>query len=64
MTVDELAWWDGALGKVMSSPEWAAAAARNLWTVDYKNSKDVQAFLDSENTRLAALLKELGLAKQ
>src|SRR5262249_26237265 len=38
MTADELAWWDDALGKVMASPEWAAAAARNLWTVDYKNS--------------------------
>ena len=64
MTADELAWWDRTLGTVMASPEWAAAAERNLWTVDYKNSTDVKAFLDAENTRLAALLKELGLAKQ
>jgi putative tricarboxylic transport membrane protein len=64
MTPDELAWWDGALGKVMASPEWAAAAQRNLWTVDYKSSADLKAFLDSENTRLASLLKDLGLAKQ
>jgi|AraplaMF_Col_mMF_1032025.scaffolds.fasta_scaffold00010_151 putative tricarboxylic transport membrane protein len=64
MSAEELAWWDGALGKVMASNEWKTAAERNLWTVDYKNSKDLKAFLDSENTRLAALLKELGLAKQ
>jgi putative tricarboxylic transport membrane protein len=64
MTADELAWWDNALGKVMASDEWKTAAARNMWTVDYKNSKDLKAFLDSENTRLAALLKDLGLAKQ
>jgi tripartite-type tricarboxylate transporter receptor subunit TctC len=48
----------------MASNEWKTAAERNLWTVDYKNSKDLKAFLDSENTRLAALLKDLGLAKQ
>ena len=64
MTPAELVWWDGTLGKVMASPEWATAAQRNLWTVDYKNSKDLSAFLDSENVRLAALLKDLGLAKQ
>ncbi len=64
MTADELAWWDRTLGTVMASPEWAAAAERNLWTVDYKNSTDVKAFLEAENTRLAALLKELGLAKR
>ncbi|HTO81608.1 MAG TPA: tripartite tricarboxylate transporter substrate binding protein [Methylomirabilota bacterium] len=64
MTADEIAWWDDTLGKATSSPEWAAAAERNLWTIDYKNSKDVRAFLDSEQTRLADLLKDLGLAKQ
>jgi putative tricarboxylic transport membrane protein len=64
MTPDEIAWWDDTLGKATSSPEWAAAAERNLWTIDYKNSKDVRAFLDSEQTRLADLLKDLGLAKQ
>jgi putative tricarboxylic transport membrane protein len=64
MTDEELAWWDAALGKVMASPEWASAAERNLWTVDYKNSKELRAFLQSEDVRLAALLKDLGLAKQ
>jgi putative tricarboxylic transport membrane protein len=63
MTAEQLAWWDNALAKVMVSDEWKTAAARNYWTVDYKNSKDLKAFLDSENTRLAALLKDLGLAK-
>jgi putative tricarboxylic transport membrane protein len=63
MSADELAWWDDALAKVMASDDWKTAAARNFWTVDYKNSKDLKAFLDSENTRLAALLKDLGLAK-
>jgi putative tricarboxylic transport membrane protein len=63
MTADEIAWWDDVLGKAISSPEWAAAAERNLWTIDYKNSADLKGFLTSEQTRLADLLKELGLAK-
>ncbi|MES1151610.1 MAG: tripartite tricarboxylate transporter substrate binding protein [Dongia sp.] len=63
MSADQLAWWDNTLAKVMASDEWKTAAARNFWTVDYKNSKDLKAFLESENTRLAALLKDLGLAK-
>ena len=63
MTPAEIAWWDDALGKATSSPEWAAAADRNLWTQDYKNSTDLKAFLDQEQTQLAALLKQLGLAK-
>ncbi|HZF36092.1 MAG TPA: tripartite tricarboxylate transporter substrate binding protein [Candidatus Angelobacter sp.] len=63
MTPEEIAWWDDTLGKATSSPEWAAAVDRNLWTADYKNSKDVRSFLVSEQTRLAELLKELGLAK-
>jgi putative tricarboxylic transport membrane protein len=63
MTADQLAWWDSTLAKVMASDQWKTAAARNFWTVDYKNSTDLKAFLDSENTRLAALLKDLGLAK-
>jgi len=63
MTPEQIAWWDDALGKATSSPEWAAAADRNLWTQDYKNSKDLKAFLDQEQTQLGALLKQLGLAK-
>jgi len=63
MTPEEIAWWDDKLGKATSSPEWAAAVDRNLWTADYKNSKDLRTFLDAEQTQLAALLKDLGLAK-
>jgi putative tricarboxylic transport membrane protein len=64
MTPEEIAWWDNVLGKAILSPEWAKAAETNMWSIDYKNSKDVKGFLDSEQIRLAALLKELGLAKQ
>jgi putative tricarboxylic transport membrane protein len=63
MTPEQIAWWDNVLAKATASPQWAAAVKRNLWTADYKNSTQTKAFLTSENTRLSALLKQLGLAK-
>ena len=64
MTSEEIAWWDDVLGKAVLSPEWAKAAATNMWSIDYKNSKDLKTFLVSEQTQLSPLLKDLGLAKQ
>jgi putative tricarboxylic transport membrane protein len=63
MTAEELAWWDATLGKATSTDEWKGDAERNLWTPDYKNSKDAATFFASEQTRLASLLTDLGLAK-
>jgi putative tricarboxylic transport membrane protein len=63
MTTSQVAWWDAVLAKAIASPEWATAAKRNLWTVDYKNSTQTRAFLATENVRLGALLGELGLAR-
>jgi putative tricarboxylic transport membrane protein len=63
MTPSQIAWWDAVLAKAVASPQWAAAAKRNLWNVDYKNSAQTRAFLTSENVRLSALLGELGLAR-
>lgn len=64
MTQEEIAWWDDILAKAVQSPEWAKAAQTNMWTTDYKNSRDLKAFLDGQQTELASLLKDLGLAKQ
>jgi putative tricarboxylic transport membrane protein len=63
MTPEQIAWWDNTLAKVTASPEWQTALGRNQWTANYLNSKDAAAFFDSENTRLTALLTDLGLAK-
>jgi len=63
MTPAQIAWWDNILEKTTASPEWAAAVKRNLWTADYKNSKDTKIFLASEQKRLTALMGDLGLAK-
>ncbi len=63
MTPAEIAWWDNVLQKATSSPLWAAAVTRNLWSPAYKNSAATRQFLMDERTRLTPLLAELGLAK-
>jgi putative tricarboxylic transport membrane protein len=63
MTPAEVAWWDNVLKKATSSPEWAEAVKRNLWTADYQNSTQTKAFLHEEQARLTPLLTDLGLAK-
>jgi putative tricarboxylic transport membrane protein len=63
MTPAEVAWWDDVLKKATSSPQWATAVQRNLWTADYKNSAQTRAFLHEEQGRLTPLLTDLGLAK-
>ncbi|HWZ47787.1 MAG TPA: tripartite tricarboxylate transporter substrate binding protein [Herbaspirillum sp.] len=64
MPAEQTAWWDNVLKKAMASPEWAAALKRNMWSADYRPSKQAAEFLKSENARLTPLLGELGLAKQ
>jgi putative tricarboxylic transport membrane protein len=64
MTPAQIAWWDNTLAKVTASPEWQTALGRNQWTAAYLNSQASAAFFASENTRLTALLTDLGLAKQ
>jgi putative tricarboxylic transport membrane protein len=63
MTPVEIAWWDNVLQKATSSPEWAVAVKRNLWTPDYMNSTQTRMFLKNEQSRLTPLLQSLGLAK-
>ena len=64
MTPEQIAWWDNTLGKVTASSEWQTALGRNQWTADYLNSKQAADFFAAENTRLTALLTDLGLAKE
>lgn len=63
MSPDQIAWWDGVLKKVTSSPKWSEALVRNLWTADYKSSAETKPFLEREKVRLTQLLGEIGLAK-
>lgn len=50
-----------AFDALRQTPEWAEALQRNGWTDAYLPGPEFGAFLDSENERVAGVLRELGL---
>ncbi|MCE0768243.1 tripartite tricarboxylate transporter substrate binding protein [Pseudonocardia kujensis] len=52
---------EAAFDALRRSPEWAQALERNGWTDAYQPGPEFGAFLESENERVAEVLRELGL---
>jgi putative tricarboxylic transport membrane protein len=52
---------EAAFADLRNSPEWAEALERNGWQDAYQPGPEFGAFLESENERVAAVLRELGL---
>lgn len=50
-----------AFADLRSTPEWQEALQRNGWTDAYQPGPEFGAFLESENERVAGVLRELGL---
>ncbi len=53
----------GAFTALHDSPEWREALTRNGWDDAFLPADDFGAFLNSENDRVAGVLRGLGLAK-
>ena len=47
--------------RVMRSPEWAKTVARYDWTPFVKTGKELDDFLDSEQTRVERVVEQLGI---
>ncbi|OXM72855.1 MULTISPECIES: Bug family tripartite tricarboxylate transporter substrate binding protein [Amycolatopsis] len=52
----------GLFTRLQDTPQWRDALQRNGWTPAFQPGDDFAAFLKAENDRVAAVLKELGLA--
>jgi len=63
MTPAQIAFWDAAFAKMVSTPEWKATAQEHLWETDYKNAAESRKHLDREYAVLRKLLGELGVIK-
>ena len=50
-----------AFADLRSTPEWQEALQRNGWTDAYQPGPEFGAFVESENERVAGVLRELGL---
>jgi putative tricarboxylic transport membrane protein len=49
--------------KLHSSPQWQDTLVKNKWDDFYRSGDEAKAYFDSENTRITAVLTDLGLAK-
>jgi putative tricarboxylic transport membrane protein len=48
--------------RLQQTPQWQEALRRNGWTPAFQPGPEFAGFLESENARVASVLKELGLA--
>lgn len=63
MTGDHLVKADEMLTKVAASAEWKKICAERGWQSLHLPAAEFKTFIDGEKTRIAGLLKELGLGK-
>jgi len=63
MSAAQIAFWDGALSRVVKDEEWRKDLDNNLMDNVYKNSAETARHWKTEYDEVRAILAELGLAK-
>jgi putative tricarboxylic transport membrane protein len=63
ITLAQVAYWEGAIGKIMRQPEAKKFADNNNWTIDLVGAHALPDVLDREHGRLRKTLTELGMVK-
>jgi putative tricarboxylic transport membrane protein len=64
LTPAQVAFWETALRKATTSPEWKADLAKNYWADDFAPSAQFREELEIDYAALSAVMVELGLAKK
>ena len=64
MSAPQIAFWDGALGKMVQTDEWKKDLKDSEQEFVYLNSRDTAKYLDAQNKDLTEALIDLGLVKQ
>jgi putative tricarboxylic transport membrane protein len=64
LTAAQVAYWESALRKATSLPEWKADLEKNYWSDDFAGSAQFRKDLEADSAAMTALLTELGLAKK
>ena len=62
MTREQIAYWDGVMGKMVELPEFKEDLRRNLQEPVYIPSSGMGKFLEGQNDQFRTILTELGLA--
>ncbi len=64
ITPAQVAYWEGVLRKVASTPEWKADLDKNYWSDDFVGSAQFSKDIVKDYNDIKAVLIDIGLAKQ
>jgi putative tricarboxylic transport membrane protein len=64
LTAEQVAYWEGVLSAAVETNAWREELARLYWTPAYLKGAKLRAYLSQERAEMAAILADLGLAKQ
>ena len=64
LTPAQIAYWEGVLRKVTSTPEWKDDLDKNYWSDDFVTSAQFSKDLAKDYADIKAVLIDIGLAKQ
>ena len=60
----QVGYWEEALRKATTSPEWKADLEKNYWSDDFATSAKFRKDLEGDYAAMSAVLTELGLARK
>jgi putative tricarboxylic transport membrane protein len=63
LTPAQVSYWESALRKATTLPEWKADLEKNYWSDDFAASDQFRKDLDSDYAAMKTVLVDLGLAK-
>jgi len=64
LTREQIAFWNDAIGKAMTSEIWKQALRENDWEANYLDSAGTRKLFDTEYTKYRSILADLGLIKE
>ncbi|MND01979.1 hypothetical protein D3C83_211950 [compost metagenome] len=64
MTPQQVAFWEGVLGKATQVPEWKEGIEKNYWSDDFVRSAQFSKDIEKDYNDMKSVLVDLGLAKQ
>lgn len=64
LTAAQIAYWDGALAKLVKTDEWKKDLDNNVFENTYMSSDETRRYLKAQYDQFHAALSEVGLAKQ
>ena len=59
----QVAYWENALRRATSAPEWKADLEKNYWSDDFAPSAQFRKDLEADYAAMSAVMTELGLAR-